>query len=68
MSKLLLIGGELYRAPPKSPPKILLNKFTSQIYFFLLSKLAGFSSFDTTRVYNIGPFRWEQQYAITYNM
>jgi hypothetical protein len=27
---------------------------TNQIYFFLLSKLAGFSSFDTTGVYNFG--------------
>jgi hypothetical protein len=36
--------------------------------FCLLSKLAGFSSFDTTGDYNFGPFCWEQQYAITYNM
>jgi hypothetical protein len=32
----------------------MVNIYNHQIYFFLLSKLAGFSSFDTTGVYNFG--------------
>jgi hypothetical protein len=41
--------------PPKSPPKVRVKVITNQIYFFLLSKLAGFSSFDTTGYYNYTP-------------
>jgi hypothetical protein len=33
----------------------MVNIYTHQIYFWLLSKLAGFSSFDTTGYYNFGP-------------
>jgi hypothetical protein len=38
--------------PP--PSKVRGKYITHQIYFWLLSKLAEFSSFDTTRYYNIG--------------